>query len=137
MAVGALELHGWKGFDARLPLWPVTFLVGPNGSGKSSLLESLALVSHLARRGTLREDLRSWLRGWPDGVFTRTGSAERSHEASIQLEWKKGKYTLGLREPDAPEISEESLNIGGHRVRVKEDYKQNCIDAIDDLVEKL
>ncbi len=115
MAVGALELRGWKGFDAKLPLWPVTFLVGPNGSGKSSMLESLALVSHLARRGTLREDLRSWLRGWPDGVFTRGGAGARSEEASIHLEWKKGKYTLGLRNPEAPEIYNEELVIGGHR----------------------
>ena len=115
MAVGALELRGWKGFDAKLPLWPVTFLVGPNGSGKSSLLESLALISHLARRGTLREDLRAWLRGWPDGVFTRNGDGTRCEEASIHLEWKHGKYTLGLRNPDSPEISNEALNIAGHR----------------------
>jgi recombinational DNA repair ATPase RecF len=56
---GELTLRGWKGFDVKVPLWPVTFLVGPNGSGKSSLLEALAVISH----GTLREDLRSWLRG--------------------------------------------------------------------------
>jgi len=115
MAVGSLALHGWKGFEAKLPLWPVTFLVGPNGSGKSSLLESLALVSHLARRGTLREDLRSWLRGWPDGVFSRKGDGTRSEEASIHLEWKKGRYELGLRGPDAPEIAIETLRVAGHR----------------------
>lgn len=28
-------------------------------------------------------------------------------------------------------------DIGGHRVQVKEDYRQNCEDAIDDLVAKL
>lgn len=29
------------------------------------------------------------------------------------------------------------LDIGGHRVQIKEDYKQNCIDAIDTLVNRL
>lgn len=29
------------------------------------------------------------------------------------------------------------LDIGGHRVRVNDDYKENCIIAIDDLVKKL
>jgi len=28
-------------------------------------------------------------------------------------------------------------NIGGHRVQVKEDYRKNCLKAIDDLVDKL
>lgn len=29
------------------------------------------------------------------------------------------------------------LNLGSHRVQIKEDYKQNCIDAIDALTNKL
>jgi hypothetical protein len=29
------------------------------------------------------------------------------------------------------------LDIGGHRVQVKEDYRKNCIASIDDLVGKL
>jgi hypothetical protein len=29
------------------------------------------------------------------------------------------------------------LDVGGQRVRVNDSYKQNCIDAIDDLVVKL
>jgi predicted ATPase len=111
--LGELTLRGWKGFDAKMPLWPVTFLVGPNGSGKSSMLESLALISHLARRGTLREDLRSWLRGWPDGVFTRIGDAQVAHEARISIRWARSQYDLVLRDPQQPKIWEESLRVGG------------------------
>lgn len=111
-AQGALRLDGWKGFaNAKLPLWPVTFLVGPNGSGKSSLLESLALVSHLGRRGTLREDLRPWLRGWPDGVLTRGGRGPRTTSATIDLSWKKARYVLTLRDANQPEIASESLTV--------------------------
>jgi len=128
MEPGSLTLRGWKGFDAELPLWPVTFLVGPNGSGKSSLLESLALVSHLARRGTLREDLRPWLRGWPDGVFSRRGHEQPVGEARIGLKWNRGSYTLTLRNPESPSIWAEDLEVasrryiwtetsGGHRIR--------------------
>lgn len=114
--IGKLTLDGWKGFTKTvLPLWPVTFLVGPNGSGKSSLLESLALVSHLGRRGTLREDLRPWLRGWPDGVMTRSGGPERPHEALIDLRWKKAHYQLVLQNEEQPEIKSESLSIDGKR----------------------
>jgi hypothetical protein len=29
------------------------------------------------------------------------------------------------------------LNIGGHRVQVQQGYRQNCVDAIDDLVRRL
>ncbi len=112
MPVGSLRLDGWKGFAGEVPLWPVTMLVGPNGSGKSSLLEALALVSHLARRGTLREDLRPWLRGWPDGVFTRAAAGLGATEATIELRWKKGRYRLSLRNPAAPRIWDEELEVG-------------------------
>jgi ABC-type molybdenum transport system ATPase subunit/photorepair protein PhrA len=98
-----------------VPLWPVTFLVGPNGSGKSSLLEALALVSHLARRGTLREDLRVWLRGWPDGVFTRLGGGDVANEARIQVEWGRSSYSLVLRNAEHPEIWGESLVVSGRK----------------------
>jgi hypothetical protein len=27
-------------------------------------------------------------------------------------------------------------DIGGHRVQVKEEYRQNCLQAIDDLIKK-
>src|SRR5262245_92438 len=111
MPQGRLALHGWKGFDAEVPLWPVTFLVGPNGSGKSSLLEALALCSHLARRGTLREDLRPWLRGWPDGVFSREGPEKQVSAASIEIAWGKSRYELVLDNPSRPEIAEESLTV--------------------------
>lgn len=111
MELGELALKGWKGFDVKVPLWPVTFLVGPNGSGKSSLLEALALISHLARRGTLREDLRSWLRGWPDGVFTRTGDGTVVQEAKISMRWAKSTYGVVLRNPHQPTIWEESLQV--------------------------
>jgi predicted ATPase len=110
---GELTLKGWKGFDVEVPLWPVTFLVGPNGSGKSSLLEALALISHLARRGTLREDLRSWLRGWPDGVFTRTGDGTIAQEARISMRWAKATYEVVLKCPRQPTIWAESLRVGG------------------------
>lgn len=113
MKPGKLTLKGWKGFDVEVPLWPVTFLVGPNGSGKSSLLEALALISHLARRGTLREDLRPWLRGWPDGVFTRTGDGSVVQEAKIALRWAKSSYEVALRSPNQPTIWEESLHVAG------------------------
>ncbi len=114
-AVGHLALRGWKGFDQEFPLWPVTILVGPNGSGKSSLLEALALVSHLARRGSLREDIRPWLRGWPDGVFTREGSGAPAQAASIDVRWKRSRYTLALRGPSDPEIHEEALTIADRK----------------------
>jgi predicted ATPase len=110
---GELTLTGWKGFNGTVRLWPVTFLVGPNGSGKSSLLEAFALISHLARRGTLREDLRTWLRGWPDGEFTRGGSGEIAEEATIELRWGKSLYTLVLRNPQRPTIGEETLKVAG------------------------
>jgi len=110
---GELTLKGWKGFNGTVRLWPVTFLVGPNGSGKSSLLEAFALISHLARRGTLREDLRTWLRGWPDGVFTRCGNGETAEEATIELRWGKSVYTLVLRNQQRPIIWEESLRVAG------------------------
>lgn len=113
MHAGRLKLSGWKGFSATVRLWPVTFLVGPNGSGKSSLLEALALVSHLARRGTLREDLRSWLRGWPDGVFSRLGSSQPVDEANLSVEWGRSIYELVLRNPERPEIWTESLKVDG------------------------
>jgi cellulose biosynthesis protein BcsQ len=29
------------------------------------------------------------------------------------------------------------LDIGGHRVQIREDYRQNCVEAIDDLVNRL
>ncbi len=112
MKPGALTVTGWKGFQGKIPLWPVTFLVGPNGSGKSSLLEAIALVSHLARRGTLREDLRPWLRGWPDGVFTRSGAAPIAREAEIGIEWGRSQYRLVLRNAAHPEIWKESLTVG-------------------------
>jgi predicted ATPase len=112
LELGNLTLKGWKGFDVKVPLWPVTFLVGPNGSGKSSLLEALALISHLARRGTLREDLRSWLRGWPDGVFTRKGDGNLVQEARISIRWARSKYEVALRSPDQPTVWEESLEVG-------------------------
>lgn len=34
-------------------------------------------------------------------------------------------------------LSAGKQDIGGHRVQVKEDYRQNCADAIDNLVKKL
>jgi cellulose biosynthesis protein BcsQ len=34
-------------------------------------------------------------------------------------------------------LPDGKLDIGGHRVRVKEDYRKNCIAAMDDLVSKL
>ena len=34
-------------------------------------------------------------------------------------------------------LQDGKLDIGGHRVQVKEDYRDNCIEAIDDLVGKL
>lgn len=128
MVQGELELRGWKGFDTKVRLWPVTFLVGPNGSGKSSLLEALALVSHLARRGTLREDLRPWLRGWPEGVFTREGAGKPAERASLEIAWGRSRYRLVLENPDGPAIVEETLTVnqrkyirtvtkGGHRFR--------------------
>jgi energy-coupling factor transporter ATP-binding protein EcfA2 len=93
----------------------MTFLVGPNGSGKSSLLEALALVSHLGRRGTLREDLRPWLRGWPDGILTRSGSTGSVPEATIEIAWGRSNYRLVLRGSalDRPKIWEESLVVAG------------------------
>jgi predicted ATPase len=109
--VGKLSLHGWKGFDTTVPLWPVTFLVGPNGSGKSSLLEALAVISHLARRGSLREDLRPWLRGWPDGVFSREAGVGCT-EASLTVSWRRSRYVLGLRNAAQPEITNEMLEVG-------------------------
>lgn len=112
MTPGTLTLKGWKGFNGTIPLWPVTFLVGPNGSGKSSLLEALALFSHLARRGTLREDLRPWLRGWPDGVFSRAASGPVAKEAELGIEWGRSHYRLSLRNPTQPEIWDESLRVG-------------------------
>lgn len=117
MGLGEIELKGWKGYQTErpVPLWPVTFLVGPNGSGKSSLLEALALISHLARRGTLTEDLRPWLRGWPEGVFTRGDSAPHDGGASIRLRWMKSEYTLELRTPERPQISREELSVGGRK----------------------
>ena len=111
MSLGELTLKGWKGFDCTVQLWPVTFLVGPNGSGKSSLLEAFALVSHLARRGTLREDLRPWLRGWPDGVFTRTGTSTQVPEATIALRWAKSSYSVVFENPQHPTIRDESLKV--------------------------
>lgn len=110
---GHLDLRGWKGFHTTkpVPLWPVTFLVGPNGSGKSSLLEAFALISHLARRGTLSEDLRPWLRGWPDGVFTRGETATPDAEARLRLVWGRSDYSLTLRRADRPEISHEELTV--------------------------
>jgi len=110
---GDLTLRGWKGFDGKVPLWPVTFLVGPNGSGKSSMLEAFALMSHLARRGTLREDLRTWLRGWPDGVFTRNGSGEVVEEATIELRWGRSLYRLVIEKPARPGIRDELLRVAG------------------------
>src|SRR5438093_3575637 len=110
MTTGKLILRGWKGFDGALRLWPVTFLVGPNGSGKSSLLESLALLSHLARRGTLREDLRPWLRGWPDGIFSRTGGSVPAGEMTLKIEWGQSRYELVLRAGEHPEITTEELS---------------------------
>lgn len=114
--LGSLKLDGWKGFSrAEIPLWPVTFLVGPNGSGKSSLLEALALVAHLGRRGTLREDLRPWLRGWPDGVMTRSGAGARPKNAEIELRWRRATYRLVLSNEEQPEIHSEQLDIEGKR----------------------
>ncbi|MCC6996043.1 MAG: AAA family ATPase [Deltaproteobacteria bacterium] len=115
MHSGRLRLEGWKGFKASVRLWPVTFLVGPNGSGKSSLLEALSLLSHLARRGTLGDDLRVWLRGWPDGVFTRLGPGSPASEAKIEIEWGKTTYSLTLEHPQKPEIQSESLVVGPKR----------------------
>lgn len=112
MSAGTLSLKGWKGFNSTLPLWPLTFLVGPNGSGKSSLLEALALVSHLARRGTLTEDLRPWLRGWPDGAFTRNGSGHTVQEAEIGIRWGHSQYLLRLRDSERPLIWDECLEVG-------------------------
>lgn len=121
-ALGTLALQGWKGISHEIGLWPVTFFVGPNGSGKSSVLEALALISHLARRGTLREDLRPWLRGWPDGVFTRGGTGEPSSEAVIELRWQKSSYRLTLRNPQRPEIRDESLQVRGKTyIKVREE----------------
>lgn len=91
----------------------MTFLVGPNGSGKSSLLEAFALISHLARRGTLTEDLRPWLRGWPEGVFSRGGQV--SAEASVRFVWGKSNYSLILKKPERPEIASEELVVGTRR----------------------
>jgi predicted ATPase len=114
--LGSLKLNGWKGFvRAAVPLWPVTFLVGPNGAGKSSLLEALALVSHLGRRGSLREDLRPWLRGWPDGVMTRSPSRSTPGEAEIEFEWRRATYRLVLTNDEQPEIKSEHLEIAGKR----------------------
>jgi hypothetical protein len=107
-----LTLRGWKGFDCSVGLWPVTFLVGPNGSGKSSLLEAFALLSHLARRGTLREDLRTWLRGWPEGIFTRQGDKIAAEEAVIGLKWGQSSYSVTFKGAEQPVISEESLRVG-------------------------
>lgn len=115
-SLGTLTLDGWKGFSkAKLPLWPVTFLVGPNGSGKSSLLEALALVSHLGRRGSLRDDLRTWLRGWPDAVLTRSSDGDRPEQAIIELVWRKAHYKLVLRDPEQPAIASEALTVDGRR----------------------
>jgi predicted ATPase len=111
MTTGKLTLQGWKGIATEIELRPMTFLVGPNGSGKSSILESLALVSHLARRGTLREDLRPWLRGWPDGVFTRSGGKVAT-EASLELEWGRSRYRIAFERPRRPQIRDESLRVG-------------------------
>lgn len=114
--LGSLKLDGWKGFsEVEIPLWPTTFLVGPNGSGKSSLLEALALLAHLGRRGTLREDLRPWLRGWPDGVMTRSGGAARPRESTIELRWRSASYRLVLTNEEQPEIHSERLDIDGRR----------------------
>lgn len=110
---GHLELTGWKGFHTvrPVPLWPVTFLVGPNGSGKSSLLEAFALISHLARRGTLAEDLRPWLRGWPEGVFSKAGPEARPLQASVRFVWGSSSYMLELGDPSSPVIKREELVV--------------------------
>lgn len=110
---GRLILRGWKGISGEIGLWPVTFLVGPNGCGKSSILESLALLSHLARRGTLSEDLRPWLRGWPEGVFARSGTGKPVAEAFIELQWRGFFYQLKLKNPQRPIIAHERLSVGG------------------------
>jgi predicted ATPase len=111
-SVGALTLRGWKGYDvADVPLWPVTLLIGPNGSGKSSLLEALALVAHLGRRGSLREDLRPWLRGWPDRVFTRKGDGTSAERVEIAMTWVDARYRLVLVDPERPRIDEEELRV--------------------------
>ncbi len=110
-----IEFRGWKGLEGAVPLWPMTILVGPNGSGKSSILEALALLSHLARRGNLREDLRSWLRGWPDGVFSRTGQQDPAMEAAIGLHWRGSSYRLVMAHPTHPTITSEELEIGSKK----------------------
>ena len=61
------------------------------------VVDGLALLSHLARRGTLREDLRPWLRGWPDGIFTRLGHSAPSGEIHLGIEWGHSQYELVLR----------------------------------------
>ncbi len=114
-ASGVLTLRGWKGYNLAISLSPVTFLVGPNGSGKSSLLEAFALISHLARRNSLQDDLRPWLRGWPDGVFTRSGEGRPVQEISIEMQWGKGHYKLVLMNPQRPEIHHESMIVGQHK----------------------
>jgi predicted ATPase len=112
VATNSITLKGWKGFAVEdVPLWPVTLLLGPNGSGKSSLLEALSLVAHLGRRGSLREDLRPWLRGWPDGVFTRCGDGSVASEATIHLRWSGASYRLTLGRPEKPEIRSEHLVV--------------------------
>jgi hypothetical protein len=78
-------------------------------------LEAFALISHLARRGTLTEDLRPWLRGWPDGVFTRGGQGDDGTEASVRFVWGRSNYSLILKKPERPEIASEELVVGTRR----------------------
>ncbi|MBI4575640.1 MAG: hypothetical protein HY722_05185 [Planctomycetes bacterium] len=70
---GTLRLEGWKGFHTELGLWPMTFLPGPDGSGKRSVLEALALISHLAGRG------------WPDGVLSRHGEQPPDSTCTVEF----------------------------------------------------
>ena len=59
---GIREFHvaNFKSYrDASLKLSPLTLLIGPNASGKSNLVESVRLLSWLARGKQLDEILRA------------------------------------------------------------------------------
>ncbi|MBI4568620.1 MAG: ATP-binding protein, partial [Planctomycetes bacterium] len=94
---------------------------------KSSVLEALALLSHLARRGTLQEDLRPWLRGWPEGVFTRTSAGKSADEATIELHWQRSQYRLVLEDPTSPRIREETLKVGDQEYITTREAKKGVI----------
>lgn len=82
---------------------------------------------------SIEEDILGLIRSYPD-IFTFNEVNQGILE--IRDFQTTGVVAFARGCPFYEQVSGK-LDIGGHRVQIKEDYRDNCIDAIDDLVSNL